>query len=73
MATTTLSLKYRPIKIRFLVRNESVDDLVKAAGINTLLWSGIRSPIIPVPVINKDFSNQLISFFLWFPTTLPIN
>ena len=36
MAIISLSIKHRPIKIGFLVRNGSIDDLVKAAGINTL-------------------------------------
>lgn len=63
MATTTLSVKYRPIKIGFLVRDGSVKDLVKAAGINTLLWGGIHNPITPISATNKDFSNQLLKLF----------
>ena len=57
MATTSLSVKYRPIKIGFLVRDGSIDDLVKAAGINTLLWGGIHNPIIPISATNKEFSS----------------
>lgn len=63
MATTSLSIKYRPIKIGFLVRDGSIEDLVKAAGINTLLWGGIHNPIIPVSAANKDFFNQLLTLF----------
>ena len=63
MATNSLSIKYRPIKIGFLIRDGSIDDLVKAAEINTLLWGGIYNPIIPVSKSNKDFSNQLLSLF----------
>jgi hypothetical protein len=63
MATTSLSIKYRPIKIGFLVRDGSVEDLVKAAGINTLLWGGIHNPVIPISATNKDFSNQLLNLF----------
>lgn len=63
MATTSLSVKYRPIRIGFLVRDGNIDDLVKAAGINTLLWGGIHNPIIPVSGTNKEFSRQLLSLF----------
>ncbi len=63
MATNSLSIKYRPIKIGFLIRDGSIDDLVKAAEINTLLWGGIRNPIVPVTESNKDFSNQLLNLF----------
>ena len=48
MATFNVSVKYRPIIIGFLVRQGSLEDLVTAAGINTLLWGGINNPIIPV-------------------------
>lgn len=63
MAITTLSLKYRPIKIGFLVRNGNIEDLVKAAGINTLLWGGIYNPIIPVSETNQSLVNQLLNLF----------
>ncbi|MGD0597669.1 MAG: hypothetical protein ABSA64_09160 [Sedimentisphaerales bacterium] len=63
MATTSLSIKYRPIRIGFLIRDESTEDLVKAAGINTLLWGGIHNPIIPVSPANKIFSSQLLKLF----------
>lgn len=41
MATTTLSLKYRPIKIGFLVRDGSIEDLVRVAGIYSKI-NGVR-------------------------------
>jgi len=63
MATTTLSTKYRPIKIGFLVRDGSIEDLIKAAGINTLLWGGIYNPIIPISATNTKFSSQLLNLF----------
>ncbi len=62
MASVNLSVKYRPIRIGFLVRDGSIDDLVKAAGINTLLWGGIYNPIIPVSTDPK-FAEQLINLF----------
>jgi len=63
MSTTSLSIKYRPIKIGFLVREGNIEDLVKASGINTLLWGGVYNPIIPVSTTTKDFSKQLLSLF----------
>src|SRR5277367_6253571 len=63
MATTSLSIKYRPIRIGFLVRDGSVEDLVKAAGINSMLWGGVRNPIIPISASGGRFSKQLLSLF----------
>ncbi len=63
MATATLSIRYRPIRIGFLVSDGSVADLVKAAGINTLLSGGIRNPVIPVSATNREFSDQLMNLF----------
>jgi len=62
MASVNLLIKYRPVKIGFLVRDSSVEDLVKAAGINTLFWGGIYNPLIPVS-INSKFAEQLIDLF----------
>ncbi len=63
MATTTLYIKYRPIRIGFLIRDSSTDDLIKAAQINTLLWGGIYNPVIPVSSTNINFSKQLLDIF----------
>jgi hypothetical protein len=62
MATSTFSIRYRPIKIGFLVRPGSINDIVEASSLNTLLWGGIYNPIIPV---NKDLdlARQLIKLF----------
>lgn len=62
MASINLSIKYRPVKIGFLVEDGSINDLVKAAGINTLLWGGIYNPIIPVSSDSK-FAEQLMNLF----------
>jgi len=48
MSTINLSVKYRPIKIGFLVEYGDIDALVRTAGMNNLLWGGIYNPIIPV-------------------------
>jgi hypothetical protein len=46
MNTTRVYIKKRPVKIGFLIEEGNIDDLVKIAGINTLLWGGIYNPII---------------------------
>lgn len=48
MNTATFKIRYRPVKIGFLIEENSIDHLVKAAEINTMLWGGIYNPIIPV-------------------------
>lgn len=62
MATSNLSLNYRPIRIGFLVKEGSLDDLVLAAKINTLLWGGIYNPIIPVGG-GTNLPEQLIELY----------
>jgi hypothetical protein len=48
MATTTLRVHHRPLRIGFLVEDGSVQQLVRAAELNTGLWGGIFNPVIPV-------------------------
>jgi hypothetical protein len=62
MSTINLSVKYRPVKIGFLVEYGDIDALVRTAGMNNLLWGGIYNPIIPV---SKDttFAEKLIKLF----------
>jgi len=62
MATSTFSIKYRPIKIGFLVREGKIEDIVKACELNTLLWGGVYNPLIPVSE-DVDFAKQLIRLF----------
>ncbi len=71
MATANFTIKYRPVRIGFLVKEGSVEDLIKVAGINTLLWGGIYNPIIPVSK-DKRFAEQLLNLFsvdTLFPTS----
>lgn len=63
MATSTVFLQYRPMKIAFLVKEGDIDALVKVAGINTLLWGGIYNPIIPVSSNNRKYVTQLLKVF----------
>jgi len=62
MATTSISISYRPVKIGFLVREDHIEDVVKAAEINTLLWGGIYNPIIPVST-NEESAEKMINLF----------
>lgn len=62
MGTKNLFINYRPVKIGFLVREGHVEDLVKAAGINTLLWGGVYNPVIPVNE-SGNFADELINLF----------
>lgn len=47
LGTTSLRIHYRPLRIGFLVREGNIDDLIKAAELNTALFGGIYNPIIP--------------------------
>lgn len=62
MSTINLSVKYRPIKIGFLVESGDINALVKAAGMNNLLWGGIHNPIIPVSD-DITFAEKIIKLF----------
>jgi len=62
MATTPFFVKYRPVRIGFIVRYGYIEDIIFASKINTLLWGGIYNPIIPVSD-DFTFSNQLIKLF----------
>jgi hypothetical protein len=63
MSTISLSIKYRPVRIGFLIPEGSIDNLVKAAELNCLLWGGIYNPIIPVSSKTEEFANKLINLF----------
>lgn len=48
MAITNFTAKYRTLKIGFLIPKDSINNLIEAVKINTLLWGGEHNPIIPV-------------------------
>ena len=62
MPAINLSLMYRPVRIGFLVRDSNTSDIVKAAGLNSLLWGGFCNPLIPVGD-NKRLTKYLIDVF----------
>jgi len=63
MPNTNFSIKYRPVKIGFLVQDGNIDNLVTIAKLNTLLWGGIHNLIIPV----KDGGDEAIKLIERLP------
>jgi hypothetical protein len=63
MPTTSVSVQHRPVRIGFLIRPGETADLQKAAGICTLLWGGIRNPLIPIASPTDNAAIRLISLF----------
>jgi hypothetical protein len=57
-----LLIKYRPARTGLLVRAGNLDDLVVAAGLNTLLAGGIYNPIIPVSA-DTSLADKLIDHY----------
>ena len=72
MPTTTVSIGYRPIRIGFLIKDNSLEDFLKCCKVNTLLWGGILNPIIPVgdnPAIAQDLIDSFaVDLLLPFST-----
>jgi hypothetical protein len=48
MATTNVSLTYRPIRVAWLVAQGDTAALVEAATLSSVLWGGVFHPIIPI-------------------------
>lgn len=48
MATTNLHITYRPVRIGWLIRNNSFEDLLWVVHNGTVLWGGISNPVISV-------------------------
>jgi hypothetical protein len=63
MPTTNITVRHRPNRIAFLVRPGELSDLELAAGICTLLWGGIRNPIIPVAAKDDANADALLANF----------
>jgi len=62
MSTQSVSVRYRPVRIGFLIESGNISSLVKAAEINTILWGGIHNPIIAVDTDVKK-ARELIELF----------
>ena len=63
MALSKVSISYKPLRFGFLVRENSIEDLMLAVGINSLLWGGIYNPIIPINKLDNSFGDQLVKLF----------
>lgn len=48
MATTLLQIGYRPLRLCFLVRPNSLNDVMRSIQLCSLLWGGSFNPILPV-------------------------
>lgn len=48
MASGSINLTLRPIKLALLVNPYNKEDILKAIQINTMLWGGTYNPIIPI-------------------------
>jgi hypothetical protein len=62
VATVDCTIRYRPVRGAFLVRDGNVDDVVKAAGLATLLWGGLYCPIVPASA-DERVAQQLVDRF----------
>lgn len=62
MSTTTVTIKYRPLRIGLLVREGNLEDLIEAAGLNTLIIGGMYNPILPISG-NSTLSESLVELF----------
>lgn len=62
MTLEDVRIEYRTLRIGFCVRNGEVDDVIRAAKLNTLLWGGVFNPIIPVGAPDK-LDHQLVKLF----------
>ena len=56
-------VRYSPTRIGFLVRKDCIDDLVRAAELNTILWGGIFNPLIPVCPDTNSVDDELVGAF----------
>lgn len=62
MASFSLSIKYRPLRIGFCVAENKVEDLLEVARLNTLLAGGVYNVIIPVGKDN-EYAESLIKLY----------
>ncbi|HEU4966439.1 MAG TPA: hypothetical protein VFT53_03075 [Candidatus Saccharimonadales bacterium] len=67
MASFSLDIEYRPLRIGFCVRDGSIEDLVEAARLNTLLCGGIYNPVIPVGYASDEALVKLFNVDLLYP------
>src|SRR2546426_7775561 len=62
MPTTSLRIKYRPIRIGFLVQSGDLNALRQIAGVCSIIWGGIYNPILPIGR-GREFIDKTIKYF----------
>jgi hypothetical protein len=63
MPTATLPLAYRPVRIGFVVRQDEMDDIIRAATICTQIWGGMNNILLSVGGDRTSLSSQLTKRF----------
>lgn len=61
MPATNVRVAYRPVRVGFLLRNGSLDDVRAAARLATLLWGGVYHALLPVE--NVEQAQRLVARF----------
>ena len=61
MATLTLRLKYRPVRIGWCVRQDNMDDVRSVLLLSHTLWGGRYNPLIPIG--DRDVAKRLVEAF----------
>jgi len=62
MAVCSLLIRYRPLRVGFLVQEGNIQQLLEAASLCTVIWGGVYNPIIPVKK-DCDLTDRLIRLF----------
>ncbi len=63
MAATSTNISYRPIRVGLLVRIGEVEDIIQAAGVNSLLWGGRFNPLIPFSPSDTDRADRIANSY----------
>ena len=61
MASTNVRVAYRPVRVGFLLRAGSRDDVRAAARLATVLWGGVYHALLPVEDVEQ--ARQLVARF----------
>lgn len=63
MTFSSATVKYKPIRVGFLVRFGKTEDIIESVKISSLLWGGVYNPIIPVSDGDNNLAKHLIDLF----------
>lgn len=62
MTLEDVKIEYRPLRVGFCIRDGNIEDLIKVAKWNSLLWGGELNPIIPIGD-NTELADNLFQAF----------